>query len=173
MIDIGIDSKTGKRQQKFKGGFRTKKEAELVANEFINELNNGNLIDGTNVTFEDFAFQWLSMYESTGKIKVSTIRVRKHEISRLMDYFANYNPTNNIREYKLLTPKTKSAKRTIDVSQDVINELEEHKKTQNKFKMPHRKVYHDKDFVFAILDEKKPGYPEYLKKIANRMRRLL
>lgn len=39
--------------------------------------------------------------------------------------------------------------------------------------MKHRDIYHDEDFVFASIDEELPGYPLYVKKIANRMRRLL
>jgi integrase len=39
--------------------------------------------------------------------------------------------------------------------------------------MKHRDIYHDEDFVFANIDEELPGYPLYIKKIENRMRRLL
>jgi integrase len=43
---------------------------------------------------------------------------------------------------------------------------------QNSVKMQHRKTYHDKDFVFVDL-VKKHGYPIYIKKVENRMTRLL
>ncbi len=39
--------------------------------------------------------------------------------------------------------------------------------------MKHRDIYHDKDFVLASIDEELPSYPLYIKKIENRMRRLL
>lgn len=38
--------------------------------------------------------------------------------------------------------------------------------------MLHRDVYYDEDFVFAKT-EKDMGYPEFIKTIQNRMRRLL
>jgi hypothetical protein len=88
LIDVGINPKTGRRKQKFKGGFNTKKEAELAAAQFLAELEAGQYVKEASVTFEDFAYQWLKMYEATGKVKTSTIRVRKHEIKRLLDYFA-------------------------------------------------------------------------------------
>lgn len=88
MIDIGKDPKTGKRKQKKKSGFRTKKEAEAAAAIISNEINQGVYVEETDVTFEDFANEWLSIYEGTGIVKVSTVRIRKHEIKRLTDYFA-------------------------------------------------------------------------------------
>lgn len=309
MIDIGKDPKTGKRKQKKKSGFRTKKEAEAAAAIISNEINQGVYVEETDVTFEDFANEWLSIYEGTGIVKVSTVRIRKHEIKRLTDYFAKlklkdisriqyqnalndlkkrgyaqntiegahrtgrmifkkaveleilkkdpteyaqvpkqqktiedlegrnslptylekselllfiqtakkfgldqdypiflllaytglragelcalkwsdidfgestisisktyYNPTNNRKEYKLLPPKTPSAVRLIDIDDTVINELNKHKVAQKQTMMKYRDTYHDRSFVFASIEEELPGYPLYIKKIENRMRRLL
>lgn len=309
IVDIGIDPKTGKRKQKKKSGFKTKKEAESAATTLINELNQGTFVEEGNVLFEDFAYEWLSIYEGTGKVKESTIRVRKHEIKRLLDYFAKlklkdisrrqyqnalndlkkrgyaqntidgahrtgrmifkkavemevikkdpteftyvpkqqitieelegqnvlpnyleknelqyflsiakekqldqdypiflmlaytgiragelcalkwsdvnmeehtisitktyYNPTNNKKRYKLLTPKTASSVRVIDVDETVINALKIHKSFQNKLIMRYRDKYHNKDFIFTHIDDESSGYPFYIKKIENRMRRLL
>jgi integrase len=39
--------------------------------------------------------------------------------------------------------------------------------------MEHRDIYHDKGFIFTSMDEKQPGYPFYIKKVENRMKRLL
>ena len=83
-----------------------------------------------------------------------------------------YNPTNNILKYELLTPKTKKSKRVIEVDKIVLEELDRYKAKQNIVKMKARDIYHDEDFVFAKID-KYPGYPEYIKVIENRMRRLL
>lgn len=308
IVDIGTDPKTGKRKQKKKGGFKTKTEAQEAASLLIAELKHGHYVNESNISFEEFAYEWLSMYEATGKVKVSTIRVRKHEISRLLDYFAKlklknitrkmyqdalnglkqrgfaentidgahrtgrmvfkkaiemelikkdpsefahvpkeiktvedlekedevpkylekdelskflktakkdgldqdytmfmvlaytgmrvgelcalkwndvdteegsiritktyYNPTNNMVEYKLLTPKTPTAKRIIDVDQAIIKLLEEHKSEQKKLKMMYRDRYYDKGFIFTNID-KYPGYPIYIKKVENRMSRLM
>ncbi|UII56238.1 site-specific integrase [Cytobacillus spongiae] len=309
IVDIGIDPKTGKRKQKKKSGFKTKKEAEIAAATLLNELNQGTFVDEKGVLFEDFAYEWLSIYEGSGKVKESTIRVRKHEIKRLLDYFAKlklkdisrrqyqnalndlkkrgyaqntidgahrtgrmifkkavelevikkdpteftyvpkqqltieeleeqnvlpnyleknelqhflsitkdmgldqdypiflllaytglragelcalkwrdvdmseqtisitktyYNPTNNKKEYKLLTPKTSTSVRVIDVDETVINALELHKSFQKKVIMRHRDIYHNKDFIFTNMDDETSGYPLYVKKIENRMRRVL
>lgn len=83
-----------------------------------------------------------------------------------------YNPKCNVKEYSLLTPKTKTSIRVIDVDNVVLNELQKLKTLQNEVKMKNRKTYHDQDFVFAQL-KNKPGYPIYLKLIEIRIQRLL
>jgi integrase len=83
-----------------------------------------------------------------------------------------YNPKNNVPEYKLLPPKTKTSKRKITVDDVVLEELNKHKAKQNVIKMENRKTYHDKDFIFTK-EEKYLGYPEITKTYVNRMRRLL
>ena len=83
-----------------------------------------------------------------------------------------YNPTNRATEYQLLTPKTSTSIRTIELDPLVFKELEKLKARQNELKMLHRDVYHDQDFVFAKTG-KDMGYPEFIKTIQNRMRRLL
>jgi integrase len=90
IIDIGIDPKTGKRKQKKKGGFKTKKEATLAAAIVINELDQGTFIQESNITFKDFTVEWLGLYEGTGRVKISAVRVRKYEYNKLMTYFAHY-----------------------------------------------------------------------------------
>lgn len=77
-----------------KGGFRTKKEAEIACNLVITELEEGAYIKETNITFEEFADQWLQDYEDEGKVKAGTIRIRKHQIGRLKPYFAKLKLKN-------------------------------------------------------------------------------
>lgn len=309
IVDVGTDPATGKRKQKKKGGFKTKAEAQEAAALLISELSQGVYIEEKDITFEQFSKEWLMGYESTGRVKISTIRVRKHEIDKLMPFFRKlklkditrrhyqnalnklkskgyadntidgvhrtgrmifkkaveleviksdpteyayvpktqktveeleqekeipkylekeelahflktakekgldrdyvifltlaytgmrvgelcalkwrdidfeeqtisitktyYNPKNNIREYQLLTPKTISSRRKIDVDHMVIEELQKHQSNQKKVKMRYRKSYYDKDFVFAQEDEENAGYPPYIKLIAIRMARLL
>jgi integrase len=80
--------------------------------------------------------------------------------------------TANTNKYDLLPPKTNRSKRVIEVDAVVIAELEAHQAFQNIAKMKHRDTYHNKDFIFAITDNNY-GYPIYVKKIENRMARLL
>ncbi|MGX4258007.1 tyrosine-type recombinase/integrase [Bacillus sp. YH3-2-B2] len=84
-----------------------------------------------------------------------------------------YNPTNNKKQYKLLPPKTETAIRVVDVDDTVINELRKHQSFQKKVILRYRDVYHDHDVVFASIDDLSPSYPLYIKKVENRMRRLL
>lgn len=304
IIDIG----QGERKQKKKGGFKTRAEAEKAAALLIAEVEKGEYVEEKKITFKEFSKQWLELYSKSG-VKVSTVRVRKHEVGRLAIYldklkmkdittkkyqsvledlhkeladntldgvhrtgrmifkkavelkviksdptayatlpktqvtvedlesqtdipkfmekeqlvkFLNtakekglprdypmffvlaytgmrigelaalkwrdidfdnqtinitktlYNPSNNLRGYQLQTPKTKTSRRVIDVTDSVIRVLREHKAEQDDFKskLPEG-TYYDMDFVFAQMDFKNPGYPVYLKLIGIRMARLL
>jgi integrase len=123
IIDIGKDPKTGKRQQKKKSRFKTKLEAQNAAAELIVELQKGTYVkEDSSITFKEFAYQWLSIYEKTGKVKESTVRVRKHEITRLLDYFA------------LLKLKDITRKRY----QDALNDLSNRGFAQNTIDGAHR-----------------------------------
>ncbi len=308
VIDIGIDPKTGKRKQKKKGGFKTKKAALLAFAKVVHELDQGSFIQESDITFEKFSQEWLTHYENSGKVKISTVRVRKHEIGRLLPYIAHikirsvtrkqyqdalndlkeqglsettiegvhvtgrmifkkaiefeliknnptqyatvpktiksieeleaeeeiikylekeelslflktakekgldkdyptflllaytgmrggevcalkwkdidfeegtvsitktyYNPTNNVKHYTLLPPKTKTSKRKISVDAVVLEELKKHKTRQNIVRMENRDTYYDKDFIFTK-ESVYLGYPEIIKTIENRMARIL
>lgn len=88
IIDIGKDPKTGKRKQKKKGGFLKKKDAEYAMAQAIIELRDGTYIEESNITFKDFAADWLSDYAKTHSVKISTVRIRQHEINLLTEFFA-------------------------------------------------------------------------------------
>jgi integrase len=302
-MDVGIDPATGKRKTTTRRGFKTKKEAQLAAAKLYEEINSGTYIKDTDILFKDFAEEWLKMYSETAKI--STVRIRKHELKHLLGYFGHiklkdvtrkmyqdmlfdlkkkgyadntldgihttgkmifrkakeleliksnpteytkvpkqkktvediendeknikflekeelarflkaakehglymdyvifstlaysgmrlgellalqwkdinfkehtisitktyYNPNNNEREYRLLTPKTNGSIRTIKMDPNVMALLKKHKAEQNEIKMRMRDKYHDSDFVFA----RPSGYPEVMKKVEQRMKRLL
>jgi integrase len=59
IIDIGTDLMTGKRKQKKKRGFQTKKEAEKALAALLNELNEGLYIEPSKQTFSDYMRFWL------------------------------------------------------------------------------------------------------------------
>ena len=88
LVDIGIDPLTGKRKQKGKGGFKTKQEAQSAAAVLIYEIEQGLYVEETNQTFSDFSKEWLTIYKDSKDVKPGTIRVRLHEIDKLMPYFA-------------------------------------------------------------------------------------
>lgn len=88
-VDIGIDPSTGKRKQKMKSGFATKAQAEEACAALINELTSGTHIKESNALFKDFSKEWLEIYQKTHTVKVSSVRVRQHELDKLMKYFAH------------------------------------------------------------------------------------
>ncbi|MBM7663301.1 integrase [Bacillus mesophilus] len=87
-VDIGLDSVTGKRKQKVKSGYNTKQEAEEAAATLIHEINQGTYLEETDKTFSDFANEWLPIYSDSKDVKPGTIRVRLHEIEKLLPYFS-------------------------------------------------------------------------------------
>lgn len=54
----------GKRRQKSKGGFKTKKEAEKVLAQWINELEDGDFIELKEKLLKDFFTEWLNSVEN-------------------------------------------------------------------------------------------------------------
>jgi integrase len=63
--------------------------------------------------------------------------------------------------------------RVIDIDDTVIDTLKIHKSSQNKLIMRYLDKYHNKDFIFTHIDDESCGYPFYILKIENRMKRLL
>lgn len=59
VIDLGKDLLTGKRIQKKKRGFKTKKEANTALAETLNEVNKGTYVEPSKILFSDYLNQWL------------------------------------------------------------------------------------------------------------------
>ncbi|KLV30675.1 site-specific integrase [Priestia megaterium] len=58
IVDIGRDELTGKRRQKKKRGFTTKKEAEKALAVVLNELNLGTFIEPQLIDLDSFIKEW-------------------------------------------------------------------------------------------------------------------
>lgn len=308
IIDVGRDPATGRRKQKKKGGFATKKEAQEAAAKTIMEVSEGTYVEEKNITFEAFAKEWLEIYKNSGRVKPSTCMFREVVMQRLLVFFGNaklksisrktyqsfldslqkkgyakntilsthavgqlifkkavemeiikndptvfcvipkkqktveeleserelpkymekkqlidfleaakihglfgdyaafltlshtgmrigelcalkwkdidfkgktisitktlFCPFGVTRDYQLLTPKTKASKRVIDISQEVVNALLDHRAVQNELKMKYRKTYIDEDFVFVRDSEEWAGQPYYKKFASERAKRL-
>ncbi|MDW8515063.1 site-specific integrase [Priestia flexa] len=69
-VDIGKDPLTGKRRQKTKGGFRTKKDAERDCADFISSFNKGSAIIQKDITIKEFMKFFIARSEL--KLKPST-----------------------------------------------------------------------------------------------------
>jgi integrase len=89
IIENGIDPQTGNRRRVVRRGFLKQKEAKEAAKELEYQLGIRKLDTKGNITFEEMAAEWLSVYELTDR-KISTVRVRKHEIGHLNESFAKY-----------------------------------------------------------------------------------
>jgi integrase len=62
-VDIGRDPITGRRKQKTKSGFKTKKEAEHSLNELLYEYSKGTYIEPQKITVQEIAQEWLGHYK--------------------------------------------------------------------------------------------------------------
>src|SRR5690606_28407490 len=89
VVDIGKDH-TGKRKQKFKGGFKTKKEAEKACAELITQIENEQYIEPSKIRLKDFILEFMEEHEKQ-TIRPTTYRtqiniIRKHIIPNLGHY---------------------------------------------------------------------------------------
>jgi integrase len=87
IIENGINPQTGARQRVVRRGFEKKKQALDAAKELEYQLGIRNLDTKMFITFQAMAEEWLSVYGLTDR-KISTVRVRNHEIGHLNNYFA-------------------------------------------------------------------------------------
>lgn len=109
IVDIGRDSLTGKRKQKRKKGFNSKKEAENALTALLNELNEGYLTP-SKITLDEYMKTWFKEREvvvqkSTQRTNLSFYRhyispsvgkFRLHELTPIvLQNFANSLINNN------------------------------------------------------------------------------
>jgi integrase len=87
-LDIGPDPVTGKRRQRTKGGFRTKRECQAALNEAISALRSGTLVQPSRRTVASFLVEeWLPAVRMAG-LRNSTwasyrMNVEKHLVPGL------------------------------------------------------------------------------------------
>ncbi|WP_260870828.1 site-specific integrase [Priestia megaterium] len=75
IVDIGRDELTGKRRQKKKRGFTTKKEAEKALAVVLNELNLGTFIEPQLIDLDSFIREWF--VERQTQLAKSTLKNHK------------------------------------------------------------------------------------------------
>ncbi|RKN86788.1 site-specific integrase [Paenibacillus ginsengarvi] len=78
IVDLGPDPSTGKRRQKEKGGFRTKKEAQAAAAELIVQIENSEYKKPVKQSLEKYLIDWLES-KRIG-LKKNTFSIYKHHI---------------------------------------------------------------------------------------------
>jgi hypothetical protein len=86
VVDVGAAA-DGRRRQKWHGGFRTRREAEVARAKLVNELHTGSYVQPDRITIAQWIREsWLPMIES--RIKPSTLKsyranLEKHVLPRL------------------------------------------------------------------------------------------
>lgn len=106
---------------------------------------------------EVLALQWSDIdYEE------QTITIRKNM----------FNPKNNLREYRLETPKTDASNRVIVVDQELLELLKQVHRKQKELRFKFRDAY-DKQFVFISYHTKSAGYPLSNNAVTCRLKRIL
>lgn len=83
-VETGRNPKTGRRQQKYRGGFRREKDAIAAAQKAEEAIRANQYVHDSRVTFADCAEDWLRAYRE--QAKESSARVRHHEIGILLPY---------------------------------------------------------------------------------------
>jgi integrase len=125
-------------------------------------------LDGDYEAFLTLAYTGMRIGEFV-VLRESDINFEENTISITKTY---YNPTNNMVNYKLQTPKTKNSTRIVEVDHLVIDTLKSYIASNKEFKMLHRKTYYDKGYILPN-KESHPGYPRTIKQYNIRMSRLL
>ncbi|WP_285769124.1 site-specific integrase [Peribacillus sp. SI8-4] len=80
-----------------------------------------------------------------------------------------YNPSNNIKKYELLPPKTSGSIRTIRIDERLVKMLKRHATKQKEIKLKKGPIYVDNQFIFARND----GHPQLRKVVETRLKRIL
>jgi integrase len=85
VVDTGRDEQ-GRRQQKWQGGFRTRREAQAALTETLSRLDHGTFVAPSRQTLADYIPQWLAAHR--GKVRATTYasyerNLRTHVIPQL------------------------------------------------------------------------------------------
>lgn len=105
IFDLGKDPVTGKRKQKRKRGFKTKKEAEKYISEQLNALDKGVYFEPSDITFREYLDYWLENYAKINtavrtyenysyiisqhlKPSLGNIKLSKLQPSHLQEYYS-------------------------------------------------------------------------------------
>ncbi|WP_034757683.1 site-specific integrase [Rossellomorea vietnamensis] len=121
-VDIGRDPSTGKRKQKTKGGFLTKKEAQAALSAFQHEMNTGTWIESSSILMKDFSYEWFESIKHNlrattaeqyhtklknnivpflGELKVQEVKVT-HAHSFAVKLLDQYNPSTAHKIYAII-----------------------------------------------------------------------
>jgi len=86
-VYVGKDPITGQDKQISKGGFRTKKDAQLAAALIERQFHQGEYIEPSNLTLEALTTAWIDTYSMD--VKESTLKMRKQALKKLITALNN------------------------------------------------------------------------------------
>lgn len=144
-VDIGKDPRTGKRKQKTRSGFKTKKEAQAALAELINSVEKGSYVEIEKKLFNEFALNYFEkVYKN--KVKSSTydrqlsllnkqlipwfenVDLTKIDHFLIQDFLAEkmneFSPAYVRKMFELIRMLMKVAFKWDLISQDVIEKVE-------------------------------------------------
>jgi integrase len=127
-LELGPDPKTGRRRQTEKHGFTNQKEAELAYAKALLEVSQGTYIAEKNTTFADYADQWIEIYSKTGKVRNSTICIRRSRLKIIKLFFLKIkikDITRKMYQDMLIELKTKVRGDKIGYAKKTIESVHE------------------------------------------------
>jgi integrase len=93
-IHVGKDPKTGKRKQKYQGGFLTKKAAQEAIISLQNQVSDGSFFEPSLEDFSVFMNRWFDgIYRR--EVEITTAESRRHLIDKhILGYFTHSKLSN-------------------------------------------------------------------------------
>ena len=130
VFDLGKDPVTGKRKQKRKRGFKTKKEAEKYINEQLNAIDKGTYFEPSEISLTEYLDYWLDNHAKPNtaqrtyenyqyminvhlKPVLGHINISKLQPSHLQEYYAQKLSNGKIDEGGLSAQSVKHHHRLI------------------------------------------------------------
>lgn len=88
VVDLGRDPQTGKRQQKWFSGYKTKKAAEKDLPKILLKAQNGELVKSNSINVTDFFTEWLDNHSKKNDLSPTTINGYENIINNhVIPYF--------------------------------------------------------------------------------------
>ncbi|MFK9095458.1 tyrosine-type recombinase/integrase [Bacillus salipaludis] len=97
VVDIGRDPKTGKRKQKSKGGFRTKKEADSSLRKLLIEVEEERYLEPSKEIFSTYFEKWFFRHYAK-RVSITTYNSKKYVVKKhlIEDNIFNIKPISKI-----------------------------------------------------------------------------
>ncbi|WP_280770078.1 tyrosine-type recombinase/integrase [Salipaludibacillus daqingensis] len=126
---FSLKDSNGKRKQKKKRGFKTKKAAQQALTESLNSYNKGSFIEPSNACYNDYLTEWFDTKKNTIGIQtaqVYEIYLNKRVIPSLGDYKLSELSTMQIQSFINKLHEEGLSRSTIKKNYEIIRNSLEH-----------------------------------------------